>query len=252
MTRSAANSIPAAFWMLVHVINDPFLLRRARHEMEKCIVPSTTIGRDSTFDVTALCNNPLLQSIYAETLRLRAFPFLIRSPEREDLSFKEWLLPKSKFILISSYHAQMDENVWNTGSAKDCHPLAEFWADRFLIYPGNGASGPLKPSFRPQPAPRPDQADVTQETTSKQEEQGKEPIFTTEGLAGAWVPFGGGHRMCPGRHFAKVEIIATFAMMCTMFDIELIGGLPAPNMKEVGWGTLPTSGKTPCRIRRRC
>lgn len=57
--------------------------------------------------------------------------------------------------------------------------------------------------------------------------------------------------MCPGRHFAKVEIIVTFAMMCTMFDIELIGGLPAPNMKEVGWGTLPTSGKTPCRIRRR-
>lgn len=148
----------------------------------------------------------------------------------------------------------MDEKVWNTGSAKDCHPLAEFWADRFLVYPGNGASGPLNPSFRPQPAPCcPDQADAaTQETTTpKQEEQGEDPIFTTEGLAGTWVSFGGGHRMCPGRHFAKVEMIVTFAMMCTMFDIELIGGLPAPNMKEVGWGTLPISGKTPCRIRRR-
>ena len=126
----------------------------------------------------------------------------------------------------------MDENVWNTGSGKDRHSLAEFWADRFLIYPGNGASGPLKPSFRQQPAPRPEQADEKQEATSRQEEQG---VFTTEGLAGAWIPFGGGHRMCPGRHFAKVEIIVTFAMICTMFDIELAEGLPAPSMKEIGW-----------------
>lgn len=160
MNRSAANSIPAAFWMLVHVINDPFLLRRARHKMETCMIRSTTNSDEFAFDVTALCNNPLLQSIYAETLRLRAFPFLIRSPEREDLSFKGWLLPKSKFILISSYHAQIDENVWNTGSGKVRHPLAELWADRFLIYPGNGASGPLKPSFRQQSAPRPEQADA--------------------------------------------------------------------------------------------
>ena len=219
------------------------------------MIRSTTNGKEFSFDVTALCNNPLLQSIYAETLRLRTFPFLIRSPEKEDLSFNEWLLPKNKFILISTYHAQMDEKVWNTGSGKDRHPLAEFWADRFLIYPGNGSSGPLNPSFRQhqQSAPRPDceLADVKEKEKSRSKQEEEQGVFTTDGLAGAWVPFGGGHRMCPGRHFAKVEIIVTFAMICTMFDIELAEGLPLPNMKEIGWGTLPTIGKTPCRIRRR-
>jgi hypothetical protein len=33
---------------------------------------------------------------------------------------------------------------------------------------------------------------------------------------------GGGVSICPGRHFAKQEIMATIAVMVTTFDIEMI------------------------------
>lgn len=76
-----------------------------------------------------------------------------------------------------------------------------------------------------------------------------------EGLSGAWLPFGGGSRQCPGRNFAKQEIILSFALIATMFDIELLEGTKKdsmqPDMKYYGLGTLPPKGKVPFRIRRR-
>lgn len=36
-------------------------------------------------------------------------------------------------------------------------------------------------------------------------------------------PIRRGQTLCPGRHFAKEEILLSVAMMCSMFDIELLG-----------------------------
>ena len=33
--------------------------------------------------------------------------------------------------------------VWNTSGEGDPRPLEEFWAERFLVYPGDSKSGPL-------------------------------------------------------------------------------------------------------------
>ena len=60
--------------------------------------------------------------------------------------------------------------------------------------------------------------------------------------------------MCPGRHFAKQEMIATFAMLCTAYDIELRteeGFKPEPDLTYFPFGGLPPKGKIPFRIRRR-
>lgn len=233
--RANANAIPCAFWYLVEVFRSPSLLLRVRSEVENCLIQSSTA--EMAFDIPKLCNNPLLQSIYAETLRLRVWHFAIRSPDRADLNVGDWLFPKNKLIAISSYTAHMDEAAWNTGSDEDPHRIEDFWADRFLIYPGDGASGPLKKS----PAPQ----------YEKNESQ-HGPRFSTEGLAGIWIPYGGGQRMCPGRHFAKQEIILTCAMMSIMFDIELDpGSIPEADMRGFGFGAMKPKGRAPCRIRRR-
>lgn len=39
------------------------------------------------------------------------------------------------------------------------------------------------------------------------------PYFSLDGLNGSWIPYGGGFRACPGRHFAKREILMTLAVM---------------------------------------
>lgn len=237
--RANANAIPCAFWFILEVFRRPLLLLRVRSEVESCLIQSSTA--EIAFDITKLCNNPLLQSIYAETLRLRVWHFAIRSPDRGDLTVGDWLFPKNKLIAISSYTAHMDKTTWNTGSDEDPHPIEDFWADRFLIYPGDSTSGPLKTSSMP-----PDER-------QKSESQDG-PRFSTEGLAGIWIPYGGGQRICPGRHFAKQEIIVTCAMMSIMFDVELDapgGSIPESDMRGFGFGAMKPKGRAPCRIRRR-
>ncbi|KAI0126676.1 cytochrome P450, family 7, subfamily B [Xylariales sp. AK1849] len=45
---------------------------------------------------------------------------------------------------------------------------------------------------------------------------------TTSGLGGKYFPFGGGHHMCPGRNFARQEILGTVAVLLLNFDISFL------------------------------
>ena len=68
--------------------------------------------------------------------------------------------------------------------------------------------------------------------------------------------------MCPGRHFAKQEIMATLAIMVTTFDIEMVEWMkmdgktrsdrPAKdNLKYSGSAALPPDRDMKIRWRRR-
>lgn len=46
--------------------------------------------------------------------------------------------------------------------------------------------------------------------------------FSTAGLTGKFFPFGGGHYMCPGRTFAKQEVLGAVAILLKNFDIEFV------------------------------
>ena len=46
--------------------------------------------------------------------------------------------------------------------------------------------------------------------------------FSTAGLTGKFFPFGGGHYMCPGRTFAKQEVLGAIAVLLLNFDIEFV------------------------------
>jgi cytochrome P450 len=46
--------------------------------------------------------------------------------------------------------------------------------------------------------------------------------FSTAGLTGKFFPFGGGHYMCPGRTFAKQEVLSAVAVLLLNFDIEFV------------------------------
>ena len=87
MPRTNTNAIPSTFWCTLECFSDPSLLSRVREEVGKCVVRTDT-GKDR-FDIKALGKNPLLQSIYAEALRLRIAAFIMRSPERENMKINE-------------------------------------------------------------------------------------------------------------------------------------------------------------------
>ena len=225
--------------MLVEVIRDAALLSRVRGELSKCLSDSSQPDC-LNFDIAKLCNQPLIQSIYAEVLRLYTAVMIVRTAEHTDLTIGNWKFPKHSLIATSSQVAHMDKEVWNTGHAM-VHPLHEFWAERFLVYPQDPTSGPSIKKVQD-----------TQLCTTKQD--AGEPRFSLSGVAAAWIPYGGGRKMCPGRHFAKQEILLTFAMLCNAFDIELLteaNAGPHPDMSFYGLGTLPPRGTTPFRLRRR-
>ncbi|KAF2106350.1 cytochrome P450 [Lophiotrema nucula] len=235
------NAVPSAAWLIIDVMRNPSLFERVMPEVTGAFEADAE-GRKS-LNIVKLCNSPLLQSIYAETLRLRTSNMLPRVINTGEQPLKRWTFPKKGAVFVLGNVAAFDENVWNSGTGSEPHPLHEFWADRFLKYPDDPRSGPLR-----NPAPEAKKAGLDEIT----EDDG--PRFTTSGLDGAWIPYGGGINMCPGRHFAKQELIGTFAMLVSQFDMEILTPPEVkiePNTGFRIFGTMPPKGKIEARIRRR-
>ncbi|KUJ24523.1 cytochrome P450 [Mollisia scopiformis] len=210
------NSIISAFWTTLEVFKDQQLLDQVRAEVESCKKADSTV--DLRFDVSKLLTQPLLQSVYAETLRLRVNGFLLRRSDRTDLDINGWKIPKNRLCVTSSTPGHMDPNIWCTGTNMH-HPTNEFWAGRFLKE--NRSTGEVEFSFK--------------------------------GTEGSWVPFGTGSHSCPGRNFAKVVALFVVAQMVSRYDCEVLADNASMKMgsKSVGFGTLRPVGKIPVRIRRR-
>ena len=222
--------------MLAEVLRDPSLLAKVQQRVEAH--QTNNEKGQLNFDWTALCADPLLQSIYAETMRLRVASFLFRSPDRKPFQLGRWLIPTDGVMLISGYNAQMDKEIWEKDGAR---PVEEFWAERFLEHcPQPERSAETGPP-----------AGIGNDSVELYDLQCAK--FSLENRATAWLPYGGGQRMCPGRHFNKQEMITGLAIMITVFDIELLNNdrrLPESDMRGFGFGALLPKGKTPVRIRR--
>lgn len=209
--RFTSNVIPATFWFLFEILATENLLGRARNELQGT---RTDAG---IFDPTKVINAPLLQSVYAEVLRLHVASLVTRSVKQTH-SLDNWVLPKDQYIIVAS-HVEHRDSYWNAVDASNKHhPPSEFWAERFL---------------------------VSEEGTSK---------FSLEGKQGRWMPYGMGEHMCPGRHFVKYEMMLSFAVLVSVFDIELLspgGWRPDDNLARYGFGAQPPKQKVKFRIRRR-
>lgn len=92
--------------------------------------------------------------------------------------------------------------------------------------------------------------------------------YSTSGLSGKYFPFGGGHYMCPGRTFAKQEVLGTVAVLLLNFDISFVefvkqkgrsyegvgadqAGFPKPKNNYAGNQVVGIEGDTRVRIKRR-
>lgn len=243
------NSIPCAFWMVAEVLQDPALLSRVRTTVNS--YREHSVERKLAFNYAKLFSDPLLQSIYAETLRLHVGVFIMRSPAFADLDLGGWRIPKDAVMAVSSYDAQMDPKTW---CSKDpfARPVDQFWAERFLA--------PLEPmaartalSSRSTQLPMENDTYPISEATAKCSHPSASQ-YSLKARSANWIPYGGGQRICPGRHFAKQEMISTLAEMVTMFDIELAESthkVPKNDLRHFGFGAMWPKGKMPVRMRRR-
>ncbi|MCJ1267978.1 hypothetical protein MMC22_007864 [Lobaria immixta] len=201
-----------------------------------------TQASDARFDIDRLCQQARFLSCYAEVLRLRIDGFIMRSPERQDMMINNWVFPRNEIVLVATTPEHMNDETWNTGHANS-HPLKRFWADRFLIFSNDINSGPLKKSFISQ------SNQPLQKVRSAESDSAK---FSLDGLAGSWIPYGGGFRSCPGQNFAKREILLVVALMITMFDIKIDTRADLEtDQRSSGLGAQRPRHQVPCRIKRR-
>ncbi|EME82358.1 uncharacterized protein MYCFIDRAFT_175896 [Pseudocercospora fijiensis CIRAD86] len=218
----ASNVIPATNWMLFHIL-DPkapaSLLPRVLNEIKE------STGPDGSLDVLTLITQPLLQSIWIESLRLYSDLLVSRDlPEELILPIDEdgkllAQLHKGDRVFAPSYLSQHSPS-WAVGES-DAYC---FDAERFL---------------------------TTDPKTGKQ-------TFSMSGTAGRFFPFGGGKTLCPGRIFAKQEAIGALAMVLLRFDVRFRGyvdedGKPTsefPGFKKAfpGTGALAPGGDMLVRL----
>ncbi|KAI1400296.1 cytochrome P450 [Hypoxylon fuscum] len=223
------NSITAASWAIFEIYRDPELLASVRAEVDACAI-NCEDGR-IRFDVDQLLRLSVLQAVYAEILRLRMHFYIVRMSDRVDMNIRDWVIPRRKVVATPTTVAHMDSQVWSTGLKNEC-PVDQFWVGRFLKYPSKSDSGNTKPH-----------------------DSAFSPTFSTKEFEGSWIPYGGGPRQCPGRHFAKRQILLTTALMVSLFDCEILEeGRDIQEdftLKGFGSGVSHPAGKVPMRIRRR-
>ncbi|CAK1366090.1 unnamed protein product [Cercospora beticola] len=220
----ATNVIPVTAWMLFNIVNplaEPTLLPRVLAEINEARKP------DGSFDVIKLVNQPLLQSIWIETLRLYSDLLVVRSlpediviPLDEDGKLQVQLR-KGDNIFAPSWIPQHDDS-WSAEV-----PWDVFDANRFLVKdPKTGTA-----SF----------------------------VFSKPG--GKFFPFGGGKTICPGRIFAKQEALGALAMVLSRFEFDVKGFVDEnkepiqdfPGVKKAypGSGALSPGGDLKVKIKRR-
>jgi len=185
ISNQNSNSVPATAWALMSALScpDPDLLPNLRREAKAALVDSKA---DSAlpFDLPALLASPWLQAVYTETLRLRVTFSIVRDASR-DTTIGNYAIPRGALVQAPIPLAHYNEAIWGV----DGHPADEFWPQRHMERTENG--------------------DFT--------------FAISRSRAGYWFPYGGGPTMCPGRNFAKQEIMGTLALFLTSFDIEVMG-----------------------------
>ncbi|RAK90845.1 cytochrome P450 [Aspergillus costaricaensis CBS 115574] len=208
------NGINTSFWTCLEAFKDQELLNLVRAEARACLISES----DVKFDIDRLLHQPVLQAIYAETLRLRINGFFVWYQSHGDLNVDGWHIPNKNWILTTPMSGHMDPEIWCRGAGAD-HPVEDFWVGRWLKYADDGQT----------------------------------LIFTTEMAKGAWMPYGGALHVCPGRYFAKTMIILGMALMTRLYDCEVLADEKnlRMSMRTFGFGTVGPVGKVPVRIRRR-
>ena len=214
-----SNAIPGTAWMLFHVLTSPDdLLTRVLGDLV------TVQNADGSLDVSKLTALPLLESIFAEMLRIYTAVNVTREV-LSDLVVDGYQLKKGNVVMAPTWLHHHDPKVWKEFRS-DHPPPSVFYAERFL------------------------------------RESGGKVIYSTAGLTGKYFPWGGGNHICPGRVFAKQEILAAFAMVLLRYEFEFVDWVkplskdkrarfPEPKEGHVGVGVMLPDRDMRVRMRLR-
>ena len=135
-----------------------------------------------TINIPLLVTLPLLHSVYSECLRLRNSVQVVRQL-RNDIEVDGYLLKAGNLIIAPSWLAHRDSSTWSSRGS-------DFGSDFHLPN-----------EFWPER--------FLHRTKTTVE-------------SGSYFPYGGGTAACPGRYYAKQEILASVALLFVYLEFETL------------------------------
>ena len=205
----------------MNLLQRPNVFEKVKEEISQVV----NIDKDSNklhLDTPALIALPWLLAVYTETLRLRVHFNVIREIT-QDIEIDGHILKAGHIVMAPTYIAHTADPSWTN----EKFPVKEFYPERFLIF----------------------------------DEKGLTPKFSVGRAGGKMFPYGGGIYLCPGRHFAKQEIMTAIALVILRFDFEVLGYVKmdgtrserGPRLDEefVGSGAVPPDRDMRVRLRKR-
>lgn len=219
---ATTNTIPTLFWFFVNVWSRPELVEKLRDEVAPLIEMTEnsasgntghgekndkkqTFARKATLDIGTLENTcPLLVSCYRECIRLAnqglGNRYIKQDTVLTDHDGKQYLLRKGMVAMWPIRSLHVAQEIW--GADAD-----EFVADRFV------------------PAAQAVEGGSTYGLSAAEERVRKL----------AYVPFGGGKHLCPGRNFAFAENLGFMGSLVMGFDVDgLVGKCPPMGRSKIG------------------
>ncbi|KAM6504725.1 hypothetical protein FSOLCH5_15505 [Fusarium solani] len=187
-----ADTIPAVAWMILHLLLDDSIAERVRGELSK-----TGLDGSGFISMDDLEYQPLLNSIYRETLRLRVAGSVGRKSTVKMYAPGGWEFGANIPIMFPAWLSGLDDSFWNTGGSLpgggSQYPVDTFWPERFLQYPNEPLSGPTRKEHpnHQMPAGRVPPRSASDDRGAK---------LVTKGIQGHWFPFGGLRAGAQERH----------------------------------------------------
>lgn len=207
--RTNANAVRMATWAFMELIRDDDLYQAVRKEvMENCLEVDPITGARS-LDAQKMLKLPLLQSMYVETLRLHVSVNVTREVVQPQ-SLHHYNVEEGAMLQAPSQLAHYDEEVWGESE----HPASKFWAERHLQY--------VEKTDESGSTTRQAEFNMAGRVGSYFPYGRQNPAFVKDGCDLIFVTAGGGISICPGRHFAKQEIIFTLGTLVARFDVEFV------------------------------
>ncbi|KAM7211038.1 Cytochrome P450 [Rhypophila decipiens] len=195
----------------MELAQDVELQQAIREEVEFTYTVDPETGT-RIIDGQKLVTFPRLQSVYTELMRMHVSMNVTREVVGTGVKLRGYEIPPGSLLQAPSEIPHYDESAWGTEE----HPACEFWAARHVK------------SVEPE------------EIDSKTGKRKQVLQFDMMGRPSDWFPYGGGQGVCPGRYFAKQEImltLATFVSRPAQNDGKYAGaaGVPPDRDMKIRW-----------------
>ena len=221
--------VPCVFWTLVELHRRPQFVKALVASIDR-YSPS----QGATYNIHDITNLPLVDSIFAETVRLRMASIAVHTQGKTLQLDDHWIVPKDTPIVVFSHDISLNSEAWANARSRTVEkPLEEYWAERFLV------SG---------------------RTESKASQRGQRNdasalSFDMEGLESLNINIGNGQQPVLGHDYMRAVHAASLAVLVNEFEVQLcdpeIFDVVVPPVREMAYGILKPVEKIAVRIRKR-